>query len=107
MRKSTRAIFVETPTNPTLRVIDLAPIAQVTKEFGLALLVDGTFASPINLRPIEHGADVVISSATKYLNGHSDVIAGAFLGVAGAWWWSLGVRHWLPDPAPVHDDARA
>ena len=79
-RKSTRAIFVETPTNPTLRVIDLAPIAQVAKEFGLALLVDGTFASPINLRPIEHGADVVISSATKYLNGHSDVIAGAVAG---------------------------
>lgn len=78
--KSTRAIFVETPTNPTLRVIDLAPIAQVTKEFGIALLVDATFASPINLRPMEHGADVVISSATKYLNGHSDVIAGAVAG---------------------------
>jgi cystathionine beta-lyase/cystathionine gamma-synthase len=82
VRKSTRAIFVETPTNPTLRIIDLAPIAQVTKEFGLALLVDATFASPINLRPIEHGADVVISSATKYLNGHSDVIAGAVAGSA-------------------------
>ncbi len=82
VRKSTRAIFVETPTNPTLRIIDLAPIAQVSKEFGLALLVDGTFASPINLRPIEHGADVVISSATKYLNGHSDVIAGAVAGSA-------------------------
>ena len=82
VRKSTRAIFVETPTNPTLRVIDLDPIAQVAREFGLALLVDGTFASPINLRPIEHGADVVISSATKYLNGHSDVIAGAVAGSA-------------------------
>jgi cystathionine beta-lyase/cystathionine gamma-synthase len=82
VRKSTRAIFVETPTNPTLRVLDLGPIAQVTKEFGLALLVDGTFASPVNLRPIEHGADVVITSATKYLNGHSDVIAGAVAGSA-------------------------
>jgi cystathionine beta-lyase/cystathionine gamma-synthase len=82
VRKSTRAIFVETPTNPTLRVLDLGPIAQVTREFGLALLVDGTFASPVNLRPIEHGADVVITSATKYLNGHSDVIAGAVAGSA-------------------------
>lgn len=82
VRKATRAIFVETPTNPTLRVIDLAPIAAVTKEFGIALMVDATFASPINLRPIEHGADVVISSATKYLNGHSDVIAGAVAGSA-------------------------
>ncbi len=77
VRKSTRAIFVETPTNPTMRVIDLALVAQIAREFGLALLVDATFASPINFRPLEHGADIVITSATKYLNGHSDVIAGA------------------------------
>lgn len=82
VRKATRAIFVETPTNPTLRVLDLAPIAQITKELGLALLVDATFASPVNFRPLEHGADVAISSATKYLNGHSDVIAGAVAGSA-------------------------
>ena len=80
LRKSTRAIFVETPTNPLMRVIDLAPIAYVAEEEGLALLVDATFASPINFRPIEHGADVVITSATKYLNGHSDVIAGVVAG---------------------------
>jgi cystathionine beta-lyase/cystathionine gamma-synthase len=80
VRKATRAIFVETPTNPLMRVVDLAPISYVAKEFGLALLVDATFASPINFRPIEHGADVVITSATKYLNGHSDVIAGAVAG---------------------------
>jgi cystathionine beta-lyase/cystathionine gamma-synthase len=80
MRKSTRAIFVETPTNPLIRVIDLGPIAYVAEEEGLALMVDATFASPFNFRPIEHGADVVITSATKYLNGHSDVIAGAVAG---------------------------
>jgi cystathionine beta-lyase/cystathionine gamma-synthase len=80
MRKSTRAIFVETPTNPLMRVIDLSPIAYVAEEEGLALVVDATFASPINFRPREHGADVVITSATKYLNGHSDVIAGAVAG---------------------------
>ena len=55
-------------------------MAHVAREFGLALLVDATFASPINFRPLEHGADVVITSATKYLNGHSDVIAGAVAG---------------------------
>ena len=77
LRKSTRAIFVETPTNPHLRVIDLAPMAQIARGGGVALLVDATFASPINFRPLEHGADIVITSATKYLNGHSDVIAGA------------------------------
>ena len=81
VRKTTRAIFVETPVNPSIRVLDLAPIARLAEEFGVALLVDATFASPINYRPLEHGADVVITSATKYLNGHSDVIGGA---VAGA-----------------------
>ncbi|HEX6434919.1 MAG TPA: PLP-dependent transferase, partial [Gemmatimonadales bacterium] len=80
VRKSTRAIFVETPTNPLIRVIDLGPIAYVAHEEGLALMVDATFASPFNFRPIEHGADVVITSATKYLNGHSDVIAGVVAG---------------------------
>jgi cystathionine beta-lyase/cystathionine gamma-synthase len=82
LRKSTRAIFVETPTNPLMRVVDLAPIAYIAKKEGVALLVDATFASPINFRPMEHGADVVITSATKYLNGHSDVIAGAVAGSA-------------------------
>ncbi len=82
IRKSTRALFVETPTNPLMRVIDLEPVAQLAREIGLALLVDATFASPINFRPLEHGADVVITSATKYLNGHSDIIAGAVAGSA-------------------------
>ena len=80
LRKSTRAIFVETPTNPLMRIVDLSPIAYLAEEEGLALLVDATFASPVNFRPLEHGADVVITSATKYLNGHSDVIAGAVAG---------------------------
>ena len=82
VRKATRAIFVETPTNPLMRVLDLTPVAQIARDSGLALLVDGTFASPINFRPLEHGADIVITSATKYLNGHSDVIAGAVAGSA-------------------------
>jgi cystathionine beta-lyase/cystathionine gamma-synthase len=80
VRKATRAIFVETPTNPLMRLVDMVPAAQVAKDFGLALLVDATFASPINFRPLEHGADVAITSATKYLNGHSDVVAGAVAG---------------------------
>jgi cystathionine beta-lyase/cystathionine gamma-synthase len=82
MRKHTRAIFVETPTNPLLRIVDLTLIAQIARDAGVALLVDATFASPCNFRPLEHGADVVITSATKYLNGHSDVIAGAVAGSA-------------------------
>jgi cystathionine beta-lyase/cystathionine gamma-synthase len=89
LRKNTRAIFVETPTNPTMRVLDVAWLAVLAKEEGIPLLVDSTFASPVNFRPLEHGADVVIHSATKYLNGHSDVIAGA---VAGAEPFILEVR---------------
>src|SRR6185369_11409117 len=82
MRKETRAVFVESPVNPTCRVLDLRPISYLTKEGGLALVVDSTFASPINFRPLEHGADVVIHSATKYLNGHHDVLSGVVLGTA-------------------------
>jgi cystathionine beta-lyase/cystathionine gamma-synthase len=82
MRKATRAIFIESPTNPLMRVLDVDAVARAAREEGLALLVDATFASPINFRPLEHGADIVITSATKYLNGHSDVLAGAVAGTA-------------------------
>jgi cystathionine beta-lyase/cystathionine gamma-synthase len=82
MRKETRAVFIESPVNPTCRVLDLRPLSYLTHESGLALVVDSTFASPINFRPLEHGADVVIHSATKYLNGHNDVMGGAVLGTA-------------------------
>jgi len=77
VRKNTRAVFVETPTNPLMRVLDLDPLASLCRSEGIPLLVDATFASPLNFRPLDHGADVAIHSATKYLNGHSDVIAGA------------------------------
>jgi len=81
LRKNTRAIFIESPTNPLMRVLDVEWLAVLAEAEGIALLVDSTFASPINYRPLEHGADVVIHSVTKYINGHSDIIAGA---VAGA-----------------------
>ncbi len=80
MRNDTRAIFLESPVNPTCRVLDLKPISFITQEAGIALVVDSTFASPVNFRPIEHGADVVIHSATKYLNGHHDMVGGVVLG---------------------------
>lgn len=80
LRKETRAIFVESPVNPTCRVLDIRPISTVTRNSGIALVVDSTFASPVNFRPLEWGADVVIQSATKYLNGHHDVLAGVVSG---------------------------
>jgi cystathionine beta-lyase/cystathionine gamma-synthase len=82
LRKETRALFVESPVNPTCRVLDMRPISQLAKEAGLALVVDSTFASPVNFRPLEHGADVVIHSTTKFLNGHHDVLGGAVMGTA-------------------------
>ena len=80
--RNTRAIFVEALTNPVMRVLNVPLLAKLASEHGIALLVDSTFASPINFRPLEHGADIVITSATKYINGHSDVIAGAVAGSA-------------------------
>ncbi|MDB4908477.1 MAG: Cys/Met metabolism pyridoxal-phosphate-dependent protein [Gemmatimonadetes bacterium] len=80
LRSNTRAVFVESPVNPTCRVLDLKGVSFVTKHEGMALVVDSTFASPINFRPLEHGADVVIHSATKYLNGHHDVLGGVVSG---------------------------
>lgn len=82
IRKRTRAIFLESPVNPTARVADMRPLAQLAAEHGLAFAIDSTFASPINFRPLEHGADVVIHSATKFLNGHHDVLGGVVLGTA-------------------------
>lgn len=80
LRKNTRVIFIESPVNPTCRVLELAPLRQLASSQGLALVIDSTLASPINLRPIEHGVDVVIHSATKYLNGHHDILAGVVCG---------------------------
>lgn len=73
---ATRMIWVETPTNPMLRLADLAAIAALAKRHGLITVADNTFASPYVQRPLELGFDVVMHSATKYLNGHSDVVAG-------------------------------
>src|SRR5690606_19763934 len=65
-----------TPTNPTLKIVDLEAISAIARKHGLLLVADNTFASPILQRPLEHGADIVMHSATKYLNGHSDMVGG-------------------------------
>ncbi len=80
IRNTTRLLYLETPTNPTLRVFDPRPVAQVGQRHGLPLVMDVTFASPVNLRAGEWGAEIVIHSATKYLGGHSDLIAGVVAG---------------------------
>ncbi len=69
-------IWVETPTNPLLKLADLSAIAAIARRHNLISVADNTFASPAIHRPLEHGFDIVVHSATKYLNGHSDVVAG-------------------------------
>lgn len=79
MTKNTRAVLVETPSNPLMRVTDLKGAADVAHKGGALLIVDNTFASPVFQRPFEHGADIVYHSTTKYLNGHSDMVGGIAL----------------------------
>ncbi|HEY0940212.1 MAG TPA: PLP-dependent aspartate aminotransferase family protein [Steroidobacter sp.] len=76
VRPTTKMIWIETPTNPTLRLVDIAQIAEFARKRNILTVVDNTFASPWVQRPIELGADIVMHSATKYLNGHSDMIGG-------------------------------
>jgi cystathionine gamma-synthase len=78
-RGKTRIVWVETPSNPTWDVVDLAAAAEIAHGAGALLAVDSTVATPVHTRPIEHGADLVMHAATKYLNGHSDVLAGALV----------------------------
>lgn len=76
IRPNTRLLWVETPTNPLLKLVDLSAVAAVARKHGLISVCDNTFATPFVQRPLEHGIDIVVHSATKYLNGHSDSIGG-------------------------------
>ena len=76
IKPNTRMVWVETPTNPMLKIVDLQAVSAIAKKHGLLMVADNTFASPILQRPLEHGADIVMHSATKYLNGHSDMVGG-------------------------------
>ncbi|MFG6147207.1 methionine gamma-lyase [Halobacillus sp. B23F22_1] len=80
IQPETSCIFIETPINPTMRIIDLKMIADLAHEYNLPVVVDNTFASPYLQQPLQHGCDVVVHSATKYLNGHGDVIGGVAVG---------------------------
>jgi cystathionine gamma-synthase len=80
IRPNTNIIFTESPTNPYLRVLDLPAIARVAKRHGILTMIDATLATPFNIRPLELGVDIVIHSATKYLGGHNDLLAGVTLG---------------------------
>ncbi|MFJ4458007.1 cystathionine gamma-synthase [Lysobacter enzymogenes] len=76
IRPETKLVWIETPTNPLLKLVDVARIAEIARKRGLIVVVDNTFSSPILQRPLELGAHIVMHSATKYLNGHSDIVGG-------------------------------
>ncbi len=92
LRKNTRAIYVEAISNPLIRVADHRAVVDFAKEHGLVSMIDSTFATPVNFRPPAFGYDLSLHSATKYLNGHSDLVAGAVIGSAS---WVGKIRHRL------------
>lgn len=79
LRTNTRAIWIETPSNPLLNILDITALSEVARAHGALAIVDNTFLSPWNQRPLDLGADIVVHSTTKYLNGHSDVVGGAVI----------------------------
>ncbi|MEX1364657.1 MAG: aminotransferase class I/II-fold pyridoxal phosphate-dependent enzyme [Nannocystaceae bacterium] len=101
MREQTRIVFTEAPTNPYLRVLDLAPVVEQARKRRIKTIIDATFATPINMKPLEHGVDLVIHSATKYLGGHNDLLAGVVVGrapIVGAIREHLGMTGAVLDP---------
>lgn len=100
LEPDTAALLMEVPVNPTLRVPDIGDAAAVARSRAVPLIVDATFATPVNFRPLEHGADLVFHSATKYLGGHSDLTAGVVLGGADR---IAEVREKLKSFGPVLD----
>jgi methionine-gamma-lyase len=78
----TKVVYFETPANPNMRLVDIAAISAIAKRHGAKTVVDNTYATPVQTRPLEHGADIVVHSATKYLGGHGDLIAGVAIGSA-------------------------
>lgn len=77
LQQNTKVIYIETPSNPLLEVVDIKMVASIAKEHGIISMIDNTFSSPVNQNPINFGIDIVLHSATKYLGGHSDILAGA------------------------------
>ena len=82
MTNETVLVYMETPTNPLLEIIDIEPITQWAKDHGILSMIDNTFASPVNQQPLALGCDIIMHSATKYLAGHSDLMAGALIGTS-------------------------
>ena len=105
----TRVVFTEAPTNPYLRLVDLAGLVELCKAHRAKTIIDATFATPVNMRPLEHGVDLVIHSTTKYLGGHNDLLGGAVVGrgpIVEAIRDHLGMLGAIADPHSAYLTAR-
>lgn len=102
IRPNTKAIFIETLGNPNCSIIDIDAVAAVAHKNGIPLIVDSTFATPYLLRPIEHGADIVVHSATKFIGGHGTTLGGVIVDSGKFGWAASGKFPWLTDPDPSY-----
>ena len=102
IQENTKAIFVETLGNPNSNIIDLEAVAEIAHKHNIPLVVDSTFATPYLIRPIEHGADIVVHSATKFIGGHGTAIGGVIVESGKFDWKDSGKFPWISDPNPSY-----
>lgn len=102
IQENTKAIFVETLSNPNSNIIDLKGVAEVAHKHNIPLVVDSTFATPYLIRPIEHGADIVVHSATKFIGGHGTAIGGVIVESGKFDWKGSGKFPWISEPNPSY-----
>ncbi len=102
IQPNTKAIFIETLGNPNSSIIDIDAVAAIAHKNGIPLIVDNTFATPYLLRPIEHGADVVVHSATKFIGGHGSSLGGVIVDGGNFDWEASGKFPWLSEPDPSY-----
>ena len=102
IRENTKAVFVETLGNPNSNVIDIEAVAAVAHRHGIPLVIDSTFATPFLVRPIEHGADIVVHSATKFIGGHGTAIGGVIVDGGTFDWKASGKYPWISEANPSY-----
>ena len=102
IRPETKAIYIETLGNPNSNIIDIEKVAEIAHSHGIPLVVDSTFATPYLLRPIEHGADIVVHSATKFIGGHGTAIGGVIIDGGTFNWEKSGKYPWISEPNPSY-----
>ncbi len=102
IQENTKALFIETLGNPNSNIIDIEAVAEVAHKHNIPLLIDNTFATPYLVRPIEYGADIVIHSATKFINGHGSAIGGVIVDSGNFDWKASGKYPWISEPNPSY-----